>query len=274
MSISTASPPSHRMQRQDSGYESLHSSSLRTSSRSSRSSIKRRPRASTATTATISSTTTRMTTTTTGSPVCFTTTISHRYSASQTCFSYTFPRIPPPGHTSTSTSPISSPSPSPSSSSSSSPHTPAHSTRASSPSSPPPGSWQSTPASSRQSVDHHHRAPLFPFAPIDLSRLRAGAGPYDEDKDEIDDGDHEEEEGRGRAAQQGPPATTHYWTSDSTRRLEYAEIDAASRGVAGWMRRRLRISLPACFTGREKHLAFDDDTGSVRRYRLALEEEE
>ncbi|OAA50627.1 hypothetical protein NOR_01077 [Metarhizium rileyi] len=66
-----------------------------------------------------------------------------------------------------------------------------------------------------------------------------------------------------------PPPTTHYWTSDSTRRLEYAAIDAASRGVKGWIRRHL---VPDCFTSR--HVAFDDDSGSVRRYRLELEEVE
>lgn len=66
-----------------------------------------------------------------------------------------------------------------------------------------------------------------------------------------------------------PPPTTHYWTSDSTRRLEYAAIDAASRGVKGWIRRHL---VPDCFTPR--HVAFDDDSGSVRRYRLELEDEE
>ncbi|GAO16634.1 hypothetical protein UVI_02012550 [Ustilaginoidea virens] len=66
-----------------------------------------------------------------------------------------------------------------------------------------------------------------------------------------------------------PPPTTHYWTSDSTRRLEYAAIDAASRGVKGWVRRHL---VPDCFTPR--HVAFDDDSGSVRRYRLELEEED
>ncbi|PHH90455.1 hypothetical protein CDD83_3587 [Cordyceps sp. RAO-2017] len=65
-----------------------------------------------------------------------------------------------------------------------------------------------------------------------------------------------------------PPATTHYWTSDSTRRLEYAAIDAASRGFKGWVRRNL---VPECFGHR--HVAFDDDTGSVRRYRLELEDE-
>ncbi|KAK2052783.1 hypothetical protein LY76DRAFT_650309 [Colletotrichum caudatum] len=67
-----------------------------------------------------------------------------------------------------------------------------------------------------------------------------------------------------------PPQATHYWTSDRTRRLEYAAIDAASRGVKGWVRRHL---VPDCFVPREKHVAFDDDTGSVRRYRLELDEE-
>ncbi|KAH8649312.1 hypothetical protein BX600DRAFT_517685 [Xylariales sp. PMI_506] len=66
-----------------------------------------------------------------------------------------------------------------------------------------------------------------------------------------------------------PPQTTHYWTSDRTRRLEYAAIDAASRGVKGWI---LRHVVPDCFVPKEKRrLAFDDDTGSVRRYRLELE---
>jgi hypothetical protein len=68
-----------------------------------------------------------------------------------------------------------------------------------------------------------------------------------------------------------PPQTTHYWTSDRTRRLEYAAIDAASRGVKGWIRRNL---LPDCFVSQQdQHVAFDDDTGSVRRYRLELEDD-
>ncbi|CCF42898.1 hypothetical protein CH063_12783, partial [Colletotrichum higginsianum] len=50
----------------------------------------------------------------------------------------------------------------------------------------------------------------------------------------------------------------------------YAAIDAASRGVKGWVRRHL---VPDCFVPKEKHVAFDDDTGSVRRYRLELDEE-
>lgn len=74
---------------------------------------------------------------------------------------------------------------------------------------------------------------------------------------------------RGEPSVHLPPPTTHYWTSDSTRRLEYAAIDAASRGVKGWIRRHL---VPDCFTPR--HVAFDDDSGSVRRYRLELEEDD
>lgn len=66
-----------------------------------------------------------------------------------------------------------------------------------------------------------------------------------------------------------PPQTTHYWTSDRTRRLEYAAIDAASRGVRGWV---MRNCVPECFIPKERRrVCFDDDTGSVRRYRLDLE---
>ncbi|KAF7550528.1 hypothetical protein G7046_g7979 [Stylonectria norvegica] len=69
-----------------------------------------------------------------------------------------------------------------------------------------------------------------------------------------------------------PPQTTHYWTSDRTRRLEYAAIDAATRGVKGWVMRHL---VPDCFVPREnRHVSFDDDSGSVRRYRIDLEEEQ
>lgn len=69
-----------------------------------------------------------------------------------------------------------------------------------------------------------------------------------------------------------PPQPTHYWTSDRTRRLEYAAIDAAQRGVKGWIRRNL---LPDCISARdERHIPFDDDTGSVRRYRLELEDDD
>jgi hypothetical protein len=67
-----------------------------------------------------------------------------------------------------------------------------------------------------------------------------------------------------------PPQTTHYWTSDRTRRLEYAAIDAARHGLKGWARRNL---VPGCMAPKNGgHLDFDDDSGSVRRYRLALDD--
>jgi len=67
-----------------------------------------------------------------------------------------------------------------------------------------------------------------------------------------------------------PPQTTHYWTSDRTRRLEYAAIDAASRGVRGWVMRHV---VPDCFVPKSKRrVGFEDDRGSVVRYRLELEE--
>ncbi|KAK4461949.1 hypothetical protein QBC42DRAFT_297251 [Cladorrhinum samala] len=66
-----------------------------------------------------------------------------------------------------------------------------------------------------------------------------------------------------------PPQTTHYWTSDQTRRLEYAAIDAASKGVRGWVMRHV---VPECVIPPSKrHLGFEDDSGSVIRYRLSLD---
>jgi len=69
-----------------------------------------------------------------------------------------------------------------------------------------------------------------------------------------------------------PPQTTHYWTSDRTRRLEYAAIDAASKGVRGWVMRHV---VPDCFVPESKRrVPFEDDRGSVVRYRLELEGED
>ncbi|GAB1316164.1 hypothetical protein MFIFM68171_06374 [Madurella fahalii] len=68
-----------------------------------------------------------------------------------------------------------------------------------------------------------------------------------------------------------PPQTTHYWTSDRTRRLEYAAIDAASKGVRGWVMRHV---VPECFVPESKRrIGFEDDRGSVVRYRLELDAE-
>ncbi|QSZ30123.1 hypothetical protein DSL72_004643 [Monilinia vaccinii-corymbosi] len=75
-----------------------------------------------------------------------------------------------------------------------------------------------------------------------------------------------------------PPATVHYWTSDQTRRLEYAAIDAASKGIRGFVRR----CIPDCFLSVEKRGSRfceenmrerDGDAGSVRRYRLVMEDD-
>lgn len=67
-----------------------------------------------------------------------------------------------------------------------------------------------------------------------------------------------------------PPPTTHYW-NDRTRQLEYAAIDAAGKGVRGWIMRNV---VPDCFIPRSNRRAvFEDDGGSVRRYRIELEVE-
>ena len=85
---------------------------------------------------------------------------------------------------------------------------------------------------------------------------------------------------------------THYWTSNRTRRIEYAAIDAASRGFRGFVSKLV----PDCFLGPESSYRRggqfwcdkaggkgrgrrrgSEDGGSVRRYRLDLdggEEEE
>ncbi|KAK7942584.1 uncharacterized protein PG986_011697 [Apiospora aurea] len=91
---------------------------------------------------------------------------------------------------------------------------------------------------------------------------------HDGESDEDDDDDMDDDD--NELAYPPPPQTTHYWTSDHTRRLEYAAIDAASQGVKGWM---LRHVVPDCFIPKEnRRLRFDDDTGSVRRYRLELDD--
>lgn len=72
-----------------------------------------------------------------------------------------------------------------------------------------------------------------------------------------------------------PPATCQYWTSDSTRRLEYAAIDAASRGVRGFFIKLVPDCILPPSSRRTKFHCDDEasDAGSVRRYRLALPEE-
>jgi hypothetical protein len=84
-------------------------------------------------------------------------------------------------------------------------------------------------------------------------------------------------EPRFAAPQNPPPTTISYFLLPETRRLEYAAIDAASRGVRGFVVRIIPdCILPAEFRRRRFHdpEAEDSDCGSVRRYRLCLEGEE
>ena len=75
--------------------------------------------------------------------------------------------------------------------------------------------------------------------------------------------------------QSPPPAAVQYWTSDSTRRLEYAAIDAASKGLKGFFVRLLPDCVLPSSTRRTRFHCDDagSDAGSVRRYRLVLPEE-
>lgn len=85
-----------------------------------------------------------------------------------------------------------------------------------------------------------------------------------------------QKEEEGKEAGETSPSIHHpltqpeikYWMSDQTRRREYAAIDAANRGVKGWV---MRYMVPDCFVPKDhRRLTFDDDSGSVRRYRLEL----
>lgn len=137
--------------------------------------------------------------------------------------------------------------------------------------------------------DHSSSArPSIDLAPVILKVNTANANSHNTNQDEHHSQHHHPSSSEGHqafpltplnphstatpTATSPPPQTTHYWTSDRTRRLEYAAIDAASRGVRGWV---LRHVVPDCFvsseSGRRRHLGFDDDGGSVRRYRLDLE---
>lgn len=79
------------------------------------------------------------------------------------------------------------------------------------------------------------------------------------------------------APQPPPPATVQYWTSDSTRRLEYAAIDAASKGMKGLLYKLIPDCMVPASSRRTRFACkdgdADSDAGSVRRYRLALPEE-
>ncbi|TQS34860.1 hypothetical protein Golomagni_04742 [Golovinomyces magnicellulatus] len=73
------------------------------------------------------------------------------------------------------------------------------------------------------------------------------------------------------------PSTIHYWTSDNTRRLEYAAIDAASSGVRGFLVRLVPDCILPAQKRRTRFFGHDgakgEKEGSVRRYRLTLPDE-
>ncbi|KAG9229491.1 hypothetical protein BJ875DRAFT_507905 [Amylocarpus encephaloides] len=86
----------------------------------------------------------------------------------------------------------------------------------------------------------------------------------------------QEEEEATVASALVPPATVQYWTSDSTRRLEYAAIDAASKGVKGFFIKLVPDCILPPASRRPRFCEGDDgdsNLGSVRRYRLDLPEE-
>jgi hypothetical protein len=69
------------------------------------------------------------------------------------------------------------------------------------------------------------------------------------------------------------PATIIHWTSDETRRKEYAKIDNESKGLRGLINR-----LFPRLTGKSKRSRFYDDkegsqAGSIRRFRLDLDDD-
>jgi hypothetical protein len=69
-----------------------------------------------------------------------------------------------------------------------------------------------------------------------------------------------------------PPATIHYFLLPETRRLEYAAIDAASRGVRGFVTKMIPDCILPVEYRRRKFCSgdADSDVGSVRRYRIPL----
>ena len=124
----------------------------------------------------------------------------------------------------------------------------------------------SRPASQQQHQPQQNSFSYFHFPNPEASY--AALGQSDLEQEDEDDDDDE----LAGPVYPPPPQTTHYWTSDHTRRLEYAAIDAASQGVKGWV---LKHMVPDCFIPKEnRRLRFDDDTGSVRRYRLELDDDD
>ena len=105
-------------------------------------------------------------------------------------------------------------------------------------------------------AQHHTKETTYPPAPVmsydDLNMV--------DEKLDVDQHDYV------------PPATEIRWTSDETRRRQYAEIDRANRGIRGiW--KKIFPSL-AAKSSRSRFYTEDDgsDGGSVRRYRLDIQD--
>jgi hypothetical protein len=125
-----------------------------------------------------------------------------------------------------------------------------------------------------------------------LSPRRSTSVPVDDDATSRESDEH-----AGWPAALQP--TTQYWTSSATRRAQYAEIDAASRGVRGVARKLLpswamprewrrstrlverdgslagavAVDAPSSIVGADS-LSDDSDAASVRRFRIDVDEDE
>lgn len=91
---------------------------------------------------------------------------------------------------------------------------------------------------------------------------------YPEDLDIIDEKLNLDDEADAVA-----PATEIRWTSDESRRREYAEIDRAHNGIKGLFKRM--FPKIAARSNQSRFYSEDDgsDAGSIRRYRLDMPEE-
>lgn len=146
-------------------------------------------------------------------------------------------------------------------------------------SAPPPGSSRPLSQQSQQQITYFHFPHFTSSDPTLGGEAELALDPHGLNAHDLAPGPRPDyalalssEERPAAAYHPPPPQTTHYWTSDRTRRLEYAAIDAASKGIRGWVMRHV---VPDCFVPESKRrLGFEDDRGSVVRYRLDLDAEE
>lgn len=97
-----------------------------------------------------------------------------------------------------------------------------------------------------------------------FGRLNGGGGQVDDDEERV-------MRATTTTTARPPLNTVISWTSDATRRNEYAKIDRAHSGVRGFWRR----VVPKCLHSKDARRAFftgDCDGDSVRRFRLDLDD--